>query len=128
MRIIKKVFFSLFLIAINFGLIASFSLSFYLLYFLCLFFSLYLVHRYQKYFSNKIFLILCFFTFIIVNLIFIEEFYFEILLYMNLYEEKIHINSEVMYLLNTLHLSLLINLKKFDKFWVIIDKKLSKWD
>ncbi|WP_373034894.1 hypothetical protein [Sulfurimonas sp.] len=53
-----------------------------------------------------------------------DEYLFELYLYFDALDKNIHVNSEVMYGLIALHMIVLINLKKFESFWVIMDKKI----
>jgi hypothetical protein len=55
-----------------------------------------------------------------------EEYLFEIYLRLDLLSRDIYIDSVVSYILMVFHLMILLNLKKFDSFWDIIDKKLLK--
>jgi len=71
-----------------------------------------------------IFVILSILTLGIVNIEIYDEYLFELYLYLDALDKRIYINSEVMYILVVLHLIVLINLKKFENFWAIIDKKL----
>jgi hypothetical protein len=53
-----------------------------------------------------------------------DEYMFELYLYFDALDKNIYVNSEVMYVLIALHVIVLINLKKFESFWVIMDKKI----
>jgi hypothetical protein len=61
---------------------------------------------------------------ILINLNIYNEYLFELYLELDAVDKNIYISKEVMYSLITLHTIVLINLKKFESFWVIMDKKL----
>ncbi len=61
-----------------------------------------------------------------INMNIYEEYLFEIYLWLDILSRDIYVDSEVSYILMVFHLIILLNLKKFDSFWDIIDKKLSK--
>ena len=109
---------------IHFVLITIFSLSWYYLYFLALLISLYSLKNLSSHLEYKIFFPFLFLLFIVINLDIYHEYIFELSLYLNIEHWSIYINSEVMYILTLLHLIVLINLKRFEKIWAIIDEKL----
>jgi hypothetical protein len=85
---------------------------------------MYLLHFKYEIFSLKIFLLFSFAVLVIVD----QEFYldkvFQIYFYLDIFDKVIYIHSEIMYALVVTHLTLLANLKKFDKVWGIMDKKI----
>lgn len=105
-------------------LLYLFVSGFYTLYFINLLAASYLLHRFYTYFSYRLFSLLFVSVLILVNLEIYDEYLFEIYLYFDAVQSSKFINSEVMYVLIALHLIVLINLKKFENFWAIIDKKL----
>ena len=105
-------------------LLHLFALGFYTIYFIVLVSSAYLLHRYYFYFSYIVFFLLFFLAVILINLNIYDEYLFELYLYFDVVDKNIYINKQVMYALIALHLIVLINLKKFENFWDIIDKKL----
>jgi hypothetical protein len=62
----------------------------------------------------------------VINLEIYDELLFELYLWLNILDRVPHINSEIIYALTTVHILFLINLKRFENFWAIIDKKLSR--
>ncbi len=124
MKLRENFLFFIATLILHLGLVSLFALGFYILYFPSLIITLYLLHRYYSYFSLVAFFLYLVIAFAVINLEFYDEYIFELLLYIDAIDRNIYINSEVMYALITLHILLLINLKKFEKFWAIIDKKL----
>ena len=59
-----------------------------------------------------------------INTLTYEDVIFEIELYFDLLGKHIHVDSEIMYILSMVHIVVLINLKKFEFFWDIMDKKI----
>ncbi len=105
-------------------LLHLFALSFYAIYFVCLLIASYILQRYYAYFSYKIFLPLVFLALVLVSSNLYDNYLFELYLYLDAVDKNLYINREVMYGLLGLHLILLFNLKKFESFWVIMDKKV----
>lgn len=64
------------------------------------------------------------FVIVSINSEIYDEYLFEIYLYFDAIKDSIFVNNEVKYVLTALHLIVLINLKKFENFWAIIDKKV----
>jgi len=122
--IFKGVIFFCIALVLNFLLLTLFSSSYFIIYFSTLFIALYILNRYYEYYSGVIFYSFLILIFIVINLEVYDEYCFEIFLYFDYVKENIYINSEIMYALVVLHLILLLNLKKFEKLWDIIDKKL----
>ncbi len=105
-------------------LLSLFSLSFYYIYFLGLFFILYIFRNFHFIIEYKIFFFYLASVLLLINFKIYDEYFFEFLIYFGVQNWSIYINSEVMYVLIILHLILLINLNKFESFWAIMDKKL----
>ena len=124
MKYLKNIGYFILALSLHITLLYLFALGFYTLYFIFLLAASYSLHKYNKYFSDRVFFLLLFFTIVLINLDIFDEYLFEIYLYFDSVESSIFINSEVMYILIALHLIVLINLKKFENFWAIIDKKL----
>ncbi len=124
MRFIKNIIFFINSLVAHFLLISIFCLSWYYLYFLALLISLYFLKNISLNIEYKTFIFLLLLTLILINLDIYHEYIFELSLYLNIEHWSIYINSEVMYVLTLLHLVVLINLKRFEKFWAIIDKIL----
>jgi len=123
-NITQNFIYFLLLIAFHLGLLHLFILGYYALYFVILFFISYGVYRF---FKNISYLIL--FMFLVLVLIFTntqiyEDMVFESYLYFNATHLRIFVNSEVLYALLLLHLIVFINLKKFEKIWAIMNKKI----
>jgi len=126
MILFKELLFFVISIIFNMILVSLFFSSFYILYFLFLFISSYIFQKYYIYFSHKIFFTLLIIVFIIIDSNIYDKIIFEVSLTLNQFEQNVYMNGEVLYILVAVHLLLLLNLKKFDKFWVIIDEKLFK--
>ncbi len=124
MKLIYSFTFFVGALILHIGLLYLFAYGFYLLYFLNLFVDAYLLYRYYNHFSIMLFFIFLALVFSIINIDIYDEYVFEFFLYLDAVDRSIYINSEVMYVLVVLHLLLLANLKKFENFWAIIDKKL----
>ncbi|MCF6310416.1 MAG: hypothetical protein L3J19_08130 [Sulfurimonas sp.] len=107
-------------------LIFIFSINFYALYFLNLFIVMYILYRKFSDFSFMIFFLHIAIVLAVINLEIYNELLFELYLWLNILDKVPHINSEVIYALTAVHILLLINLKRFENFWAIIDKKLSR--
>lgn len=105
-------------------LLNIFSLGLYTLYFLSLIASMYTLRSLFNHFSLFIISTYTLMTLYLINSDVYKELLFEVHLYLDILERVVYIDSEVMYVLSTAHLLLLVNLKKFDIFWDIIDKKL----
>ena len=124
MQVLRNFIFFLVAIILHLYLLCLFAKSFYILYFLNLLICSYLLHKYYTYFSFFIFFLCLCLVLIFISLDIYDEYSFEIFLWLDMLNMSIYINSEVMYALITLHILLLINLKKFESFWAIIGKKL----
>ncbi len=124
MKLLKNILFFLTALILHLGLLYLFASGLYILYFLSLLIVLYLLHKYYTYFSYIVFFILSVLVLGLINLDIYDEYIFEIFLWLDVVDRKTYINSEVSYVQLALHLLLLINLKKFENFWAIIDKKL----
>jgi len=124
MKLLHNSMFFIGALFLHFGLLCLFASAFYFIYFLSLFISLYLLRRYYSYFSSVVFFIFFVLILSLINLDIYDEYIFEVFLWFDIVNKTIYINSEVMYILIILHLLLLINLKRFENFWAIIDKKL----
>lgn len=111
----------LILLLLHLLLLHLFVLGYYALYFVMLFFISYGVQKYLKNLSYKILLLLLAIVVIFINSEIYEEIIFEIYLHFNATHLRIFVDSEVLYALLLLHLIVLINLKKFDKIWDIIE-------
>lgn len=57
---------------------------------------------------------------------FYKDILFDIYFYFDSFEEIVYIDKIVLYLLIIVHVSVLFNLKRFDKIWDIIDEKFFK--
>lgn len=124
MKILKNSIFFLCALVLHVELLFVFSSTLYLLYFINLFIAMYILHKVYIGFSSIIFLLYSSLFIVLINLHVYEEYIFEFYLFIDVITQVPFINSEVMYALIAVHLLLLFNLKKFDSFWVIIDKKL----
>jgi len=124
MKFLKNSMFFIYLLLLHVELTTVFSISFYALYFLNLFFVMYLLNRRFSDFSLIIFFLHVFIVLLVVNLKVYDELVFELYLWLNILDRVPYVNSEVMYALCAVHILLLINLKRFENFWAIIDKKL----
>lgn len=124
MRLRRKVLFFTALLIFHIILLYLFVLGFYAVYFIALFCASYLVYKYYDYFSYTLFFSLSTFVIVLINMNIYDEYLFELYLYFDALDKNIYVNSEVMYGLIALHMIVLINLKKFESFWVIIDKKI----
>jgi hypothetical protein len=124
MKLTQNIIYFLAALFLHILLLYLFVSSMFSVYFFTLLGASYLLHRYYKYFSYKFFFSLSFLVISLINLDVCDECVFEIYLYFDAVDKRIFINSEVMYVLSALHLIVLINLKKFENFWAIIDKNL----
>ncbi len=120
----KDIFRFIVLLFTHIFLLSLFSLNYYSVYFLFLALIAYGLHKFGLFLSLKKLLLYTAIVFYVINLEIYEDLSFELFLYLNLLDSLLYINSEVMYILSALHILLLINLKKFDTFWVIMDEKL----
>ena len=111
----------------NFVLLFIFSSHLYYLYFFLLIIISYLFSKKNHHFCIKIFSYGTIIVLLTINQNFYEDMIFELYLYLDLLNKIPYIYSEVMYILIVLHLTVVINLKKFENFWDIIDKKLLWW-
>ena len=127
MKSIKKVVFFMLSFIIHLELLLVFSLNLYFLYFFNLVVVGYLLSKKYNHFSLGFFLSGILIVLFIINQNYYQELIFDWYLYLNIIDKMPYINSEVMYALSTLHLLVLIILKKFENFWDIIDKKLLGW-
>lgn len=124
MKLLKYIGYFIFALLLHTILLYLFVLGFYTLYFTFLLVSSYILYKYNRYFSYRVFSLLLIFVVVFINLEIYDEYIFEIYLYFDAVKGSIFVNSEVKYVLMTLHLIVLINLKKFENFWAIIDKKV----
>ena len=124
MKYLKNIGYFIFALFLHIILLNLFASGFYTLYFIFLIIASYSLYKYKDYFSYIIFSLLLFLLLVLINLDVYDEYLFEIYLYFDWVKSSIFINGEVMYVLIALHLIVLINLKKFENFWAIIDKKL----
>ena len=116
--------FLIFIFLIHLFLLSLFSLQYYIIYFLFLIVFSYLISKYYSFVNKKLIFITSLLLIFIINTPIYNELYVEIIVYFDIYAKLIYINSSVMYILGVLHLIVLLNLKKIDTFWDIIDKKL----
>ncbi len=107
----------------NLLLVYLFSLKHFVVYFFTLLIVLYILYK-NYLFSYKIFLFYTFLIFIVLHLEIYSDLIFKFHLYTNTISSTIYIDSDIMYGLSALNLFFLINLKKIESFWAIIDKKL----
>ena len=124
MKFIKNSIFFIYLLVLHAELISVFSISFYTLYFLNLFIIMYILKDQFSDFPLVIFFLHVSVVLLLINLEIYEEGVFELFLWLNILDRVPNINSEIMYTLTVVHILVLINLKKFESFWVIIDEKL----
>ncbi len=124
MPLLKIITFFVVSIIFNLILLSLFSLDLYFFYFLSLVIFLYILYRSYKYFSIILFSLFSILTIFVINLEFYNVLVVELFLYYDLAKESIYINSDVMYVLILLHYFFLVNLKKFENFWDIIDSRL----
>jgi len=75
-------------------------------------------------FSLAIFFLHAGIVLLLINLEIYEDAIFELFFWLNILDRIPYINGEIMYTLTVVHIILLINLKQFENFWAIIDKKL----
>lgn len=87
---------------------------------------MYLLHRKFSDFSFMIFFLHVAMFLAVINLEIYDELLFELYLWLDILDKVPHVNSEVIYALTAVHILLLINLKRFENFWAIIDEKLSR--
>jgi len=107
----------------NLVLLFLFCSNHFIVYFLVLFLVLY--YLYKNYaFSYIIFLVYSSLVIVVMNLDIYDKYLFEFYLYTDLISKTTYLDSEIMYILTIVHLIFLINLKKFENFWDIMDKKL----
>jgi len=124
MNIFKKIIYFLSAYILHLILMYFFASEYYLIYFISLLFALYLLHKSYNYFSITIFFISTALSIIMINSKIYDEYLFEFFLFIDVLDRTIYVNSEIMYILVLLHLLFLINLKKFETIWAIIDEKL----
>lgn len=124
MNFMNKSLFFVFALLLHVELIFIFSFNFYVLYFINLFIVMYILHRKFNDFSLLLFSIYTVVILFIVNLNIYDELLFELCIFLNILDKAPFINSEVMYALSIVHVLLLLNLKRFEIFWAIIDKKI----
>jgi len=120
----QNLIYFLILIVLHLLLLHLFILGYYLLYFVVLFFISYGVYRYFKNISYLVFFSLLAIALFFINTQIYEEMIFESYLYFNATHLRIYISSEVLYALLLLHIIVFTNLKKFEKIWAIINKKI----
>ena len=124
MKFFGKSLFFMYALLVHIELITVFFFNLYTLYFLNLIFVMYILRYKYNDFSFAIFLFYTPLVLFITKLRLYDEVLFEASLFLNILDKIPFVNSEVMYALGLVHLLLLINLKKFDIFWAIIDEKL----
>jgi len=124
MKYIKNTLIFIYLLALHVELVCIFSISYYFLYFINLIIILYFINSKILNISLSSLFVFSGVTLVLINLEIYNEVIFELFLYLNILDKVIYINSEIMYVLALVHLLLFINLKKFDNFWDIIDKKV----
>lgn len=124
MKILNSTLFFIYALVLHVGLIFVFFFEFYIFYFLCLFFVIFFLHYKISDLSPLLFLFYTFLIFLLTSLNAYDEVMFEIIIFLDILGKFPYMNSEVMYALSLVHLLLLLNLKKFENFWVIMDKKL----
>ncbi len=96
-------------------LLYLFMSDLYVLYFIALIFFGYILHRYYCYFSNIKFFLFTIFSIVFINSQLYETLYFECLLRYDLVQERIYVDSEVMYILVVVHYLFLISSPVFLK-------------
>jgi len=107
----------------NLALLFLFCSNHFAVYFLALFLVLY--YLYKNYaFSYIVFLVYSSLVIVVMSLDIYDKYLFEFYLYTDLISKTTYLDSEIMYILTIVHLIFLINLKKFENFWDIMDKKL----
>ena len=107
----------------NLVLLFLFCSNYFVMYFLALFLVLY--YLYKNYaFSYISFLVYSSLVIVVMNLDIYDKYLFEFYLHTDLISKTTYLDSEIMYILTIVHLIFLINLKKFENFWDIMDKKL----
>lgn len=119
----KSIFFACALF-LHVELMFIFFLNFYTLYFINLFIVMYILQRNFSNFSLALFFLYTSVVLFIINLNIYDELLFEFYLFGDILDKVPFISSEVMYALSVVHILLLLNLKKFEIFWAIIDEKL----
>ena len=124
MNFLKSSGYFIILLTLHLELVFFFSIGFYIFYFLNLLLVIYTLRNRFNSFPLITLLLHLITVLLIVNLEIYDETIFELQLWLNLLEKLPYISSEVMYTLIVIHILLFINLKKFESFWVIIDKKL----
>ncbi len=124
MKILNSSLFFIYALVLHVELIFVFFFDFYIFYFLNLFFVMFFLHYKIADFSPKLFFLYTLLVLLITKLNIYDEVMFEISLFLDILDKVPYMNSEVMYALTLVHLLLLLNLKKFENFWVIMDKKL----
>lgn len=101
-----------------------FVLEYFTLYFVLAILIFYGIYKFIKHISYVIFFSLLLVVIAIINTQIYEEIVFEAYLHFNATHLRAYVSSEVFYALLTIHIIVLINLKKFEKIWAIMDKKL----
>lgn len=124
MNFLKNSFFLLCLSILHIWLVYLFSMSYYILYFLNLIIILYILGKMFNYLESKIIYIFLLIVFLLTNLEIYDEIIFELSLWFNMIDKISYIDDKVIYFLVIIHIILFINLKFFESFWAIIDKKL----
>jgi len=124
MNFLKNSFFLLCLSILHIWLVYLFSMSYYILYFLNLIIILYILGKMFNYLESKIIYIFLLIVFLLTNLEIYDEIIFELSLWFNMIDKISYIDDKVIYFLVIIHIVLFINLKFFESFWAIIDKKL----
>jgi hypothetical protein len=124
MNFLKNSVYFLFLLFLHIELIFVFSMSFYALYFLNLAAVIYILRGKLSNISLIVFFLYVVVVLFIVNLEIYNNLVFELCLWLNILEKVPYISSEIMYALCIIHILIFMNLKQFEIFWAIIDKKL----
>ncbi|PHS58122.1 MAG: hypothetical protein COB17_03770 [Sulfurimonas sp.] len=128
MFVIKKVLFFILTLIFHLILLFVFEFQLYLLYFILLIFFGFLLFKIFNNFSIKLFCLGFIMVVIFINQIYFKEMLFDFYLYLNIENKLPYINEKIMYILSIVHPLVLINLKKLDKFWDIMGKKLLGWN
>jgi len=119
---IKSVIFFIALITVHLELLFIFVSKLYALYFILLLITGYLFLKKYNYFSYKIFFLGLFVLVTLSSKAYFGDIIFDLSLYLNILNSLPYVNDEVMYILSVIHILILMNLKKIENFWDIIDK------
>lgn len=105
-----------FLLALHVELLYVFATSYYLFYFINMFFALYIINKYIQNYSKILLALHVGIVLLVINLDIYDELLFEIFLHFDLLNKVIYVNTEIIYALSIIHLLLLINLKRLVEF------------